>query len=358
MDLRDNVRINRTKMLDEAAINHRPAHFINTFCIFLIVFFIVNLAREVLVTIPTAFYLITDDRFWEAMGQYIAGEIDKSQFTLVLDELGQNMPWYVILVSVLSSGFMILGAIIYCTKFEKRTIASLGLRKKNTNIVLEYGIGVVIGVAMFYFTLLIANAIGAITVEFNPNMSWTIILFLIAFIIQGAGEEIFLRGYLMTSVARDYKISLALIFSSAVFSLIHASNAGVSLLAFANIFLFGVFEGIYVLKRGNIWGACAIHSMWNFVQGNIYGSSVSGMSSMPSIFICTPNPTMDSASGGAFGIEGGFATTIIVLVAIGILLLVPPKKSELPDYELNRNTFNDQDNFNGYHDYSNFSDYN
>ena len=29
-----------------------------------------------------------------------------------------------------------------------------------------------------------------------------------------------------------------------------------------------------MFKRGNIWGACAIHSFWNFAQGNIFGSYV------------------------------------------------------------------------------------
>ena len=350
MDLRDNVRINRTKMLDEAAINHRPSHFIHTFCIFFLVYFIVNLARSVLITIPTTMYLISNEEFWSAIGSYMSGAIDDAQFTMALDSLSLHMPWYVSLIDIFSGGLMILGAIIYCTKFEKRTLASMGFRRGKP--ILEYVLGGTVGVMLFYFTLLIANAIGAITVEFNPNMSWTIILFLFAFVLQGAGEEVLLRGYLMTSVARDYKVHLALIFSSAVFALLHSSNAGISLIAFANIFLFGLFEGIYILKRGNIWGACAIHTMWNFTQGNIFGSSVSGMESMPSIFICTPNPTMDAASGGAFGIEGSFATTIIILVAIGILMLIPPNKKELPLYELNRSSEDDyrdsDDTFNYY----------
>lgn len=350
MDLRDNVRINRTNMLDEAALNHRPTHFIHTFVIFLLVYFIIDLARSVVVTIPTTIYLLTCDGFWKIISSYISGAIDDAQLTMELNTISLNMPWYVTLVSILAGGLMILGAIIYCTKIEKRSLASMGFRKPK--LVLEYVAGGTVGVMLFYFTLLIANAIGAITVEFNPNMSWTIILFLFAFVLQGAGEEVLLRGYLMTSVARDYKVHLALIFSSAVFALMHISNEGISLIALANIFLFGLFEGIYVLKRGNIWGACAIHTMWNFTQGNIFGSSVSGMPAMPSIFICTSNPTMDAASGGVFGIEGGFATTIVILVAIGILMLIPPNKKELPLYELNISSEDDyrdsDDTFNYY----------
>lgn len=261
-------------------------------------------------------------------------------YSSVLSDIASNIPWWLVLISLVSTVALAICAILYCKIFEKRKLPTLGLRK--SNIALEYGVGAIIGLAMYSLAFLIAFLTGSVKFEGGASFSFPIILFFLAFIIQGASEEIFIRGYLMTSVARDYKVFLAVFFSSAVFSLIHISNAGVTVLALINIFLFGVFEGIYVLKRGDLWGACAIHSMWNFAQGNIFGSSVSGMGQMPSIFRVVSNPNMTAANGGAFGIEGGFACTIVVLVAIGIILLIPPKKSELPDYELFRAEFNEE----------------
>lgn len=340
MNIRDNVRINRTKMLDEAALNHRPSHFIHTFCIFLLVYGIALLARSVLVYIATFIHMLSDEEIIRTVVEYLSKNITVEEFANKMNELSLNLPWYVWLVNIAGTGLLILAAVIYCKKFEKRSIASLGIRK--TNIALEYGVGAAIGAVMYLLVVLIAYLTGSVTVALNPDVSYGLVfLFLIAFVLQGAGEEIFLRGYLMTSVARDYKVVLALIFSSAVFALLHSANTGVTLFALVNVFLFGIFEGIYILKRGDIFGACAIHTMWNFVQGNIFGSSVSGISSMPSILITTADPTMQNANGGAFGLEGGFATTIVLLVAIGILLLIPPKKSELPEYELKREEFED-----------------
>lgn len=332
MALRDNVRFNRTKMLDEAAQNHRPTHYMNSLFVFILVYAIITLARNVILSIPSAIYLMNSDKFLSALGDYMAERIDAAGFASVMDELALSMPWYVVLVSLFSAGLMILGAIIYCKRFEKRGVASLGIRK--ANYALEYGVGALIGLVMYGAVVLIAYLTGSVSVTQGSGFSFVIILFFLAFVIQGAGEEILLRGYLMTSVARDYKVGLAVAFSSAVFAILHGANAGVSLIALINIFAFGIFEGIYILKRGNIFGACAIHTMWNFAQGNIFGSSVSGISNIPSIFNMTYNVNQTQINGGSFGLEGGLIATIILIVAIGLLMMVPPKKSELPEYEL------------------------
>ncbi len=344
MSIRDNVRFNRTKMLDEAAINHRPTHFLHSLLFFMIVYFVADTARQSIMLLPTMIYLFSTSEFKSLLGQASSGEMDMEalmeSYSSVLSGIASNIPWWLVLISLISTVALAICAILYCKIFEKRKLPTLGLRK--SNIALEYGVGAIIGLAMYSLAFLIAFLTGSVKFEGGASFSFPIILFFLAFIIQGASEEIFIRGYLMTSVARDYKVFLAVFFSSAVFSLIHISNAGVTVLALINIFLFGVFEGIYVLKRGDLWGACAIHSMWNFAQGNIFGSSVSGMGQMPSIFRVVSNPNMTAANGGAFGIEGGFACTIVVLVAIGIILLIPPKKSELPDYELFRAEFNEE----------------
>ena len=57
----------------------------------------------------------------------------------------------------------------------------------------------------------------------------------------------------------------------------HLANSGITVLAFLNLTLFGVFASVYFIKRGNIWGIGALHSIWNFVQGNFYGIRVSGI---------------------------------------------------------------------------------
>ncbi len=329
-------------MLDEAAINHRPTHFIHSLLIFFIVYGIANVASALVSSIPMMIYLLRADAFWELLTGVMDNTITEEAMDLLLTQIINNSPWWVTLCSLIASGGAFIGAtIIYCKFIEKRKISTLGLRK--TKYALEYGMGSLIGIAMYSLTLGVALACGSVSFVGGATFSFPIILFLIAFVIQGAGEELLVRGYLMTTVARDYKVGLALVFSSAVFSIIHGANAGISAVALINILLFGAFEGIYILKRGDIIGACAIHTMWNFTQGCVFGSSVSGISGMPSIFHIAPNPDMTAANGGAFGLEGGFSATIVLLISIGLVLLLTPKRSELPEYEILRMEYDENE---------------
>jgi hypothetical protein len=148
--------------------------------------------------------------------------------------------------------------------------------------------------------------------------------------IQGMNEELLCRGYFMVSLARRQHLAVAVVISSVAFGLLHLPNANVSWLAVLNIVLFGCLMGFYILKRGNIWGAGAIHTAWNFAQGNVFGISVSGMAPMPSVFSFAPTGSGDLIGGGAFGIEGGLAATIVLLVGTVLVLFLKNARAAEP----------------------------
>ena len=114
-----------------------------------------------------------------------------------------------------------------------------------------------------------------------------------------------------------------------MFSLMHISNANFGIIPFLNITLFGIFAAVYMLKRGSIWGVAAIHTVWNFMQGNIFGFSVSGNPKFNSVFDTTLGEVGSILSGGEFGLEGGLGATVILLIALVVVLAMPAKKSEL-----------------------------
>jgi membrane protease YdiL (CAAX protease family) len=155
-----------------------------------------------------------------------------------------------------------------------------------------------------------------------------IVIFFFAFLLQGMGEEALFRGYLLTTLARRTKIWGAIIISSLIFALFHMGNANFSIIAFINIFLFGIFASVFMLKRGSIWAVSAIHTVWNFAQGNIFGFSVSGNSQMPSVLRSAGENFGWILHGGEFGPEGGLGVTIVLMIAILGALLIPTKKSE------------------------------
>ena len=129
----------------------------------------------------------------------------------------------------------------------------------------------------------------------------------------------------MVSVGRRYPVVIAILLNSLVFSLLHLLNPGVSLIAVINIMLIGIFFSVYFLRTGNIWGVGAIHSIWNFMQGNVFGMEVSGMKMSCSFFSSVSDPSKSFWNGGSFGAEGGFSVTVVLIVALLLLLLIPKK---------------------------------
>ena len=112
----------------------------------------------------------------------------------------------------------------------------------------------------------------------------------------------------------------AAIFSAFFFAMLHGMNSGVDGLAMFNLFLYGLFAALLFVDCENIWIVGAFHSVWNFVQGNLYGISVSGNKITSSIFTSTSAEGGASViNGGSFGMEGGFAITIVLIIAIFIV---------------------------------------
>ena len=133
----------------------------------------------------------------------------------------------------------------------------------------------------------------------------------------------------MISIASRNSVVLAVFSNSILFSLLHILNKGITVFAIINLTLFGVFASLYVLKTNNIWGICAIHTMWNFAQGNIFGIKVSGMDTIVSLFSFVPTSEGKLLNGGAFGLEGGLSVTIILCLSIVAVLLVKGREAQL-----------------------------
>ena len=322
------ISVERTKMVDEASYGHVPTLLTTSLLRFVLVYLIASLAAGLVSGVPLFLYLYMKTDYMQVMSDAMKGVISQEAYVERIEEILASVPPIFNVIMLFCTVTSIIAAIVYCRFIEKRSIASMGIRKGNA--FLEYMSGAGIGVIMYALTFLIALACGSVTIKVNPEgFMPIIILFLVGYIIQGASEELLVRGYLMVTVARDYKPWIAIIFSSTMFSLLHAFNTGVSVLALINIFLFGILMGVYVFKRGNIWGACAIHSFWNFAQGNIFGSYVSGNPTTPSIFLMEYDPSRQLANGGVFGLEGGAAATIVLAIALILCLLMKTKKSEL-----------------------------
>ena len=133
----------------------------------------------------------------------------------------------------------------------------------------------------------------------------------------------------MPRVAGRFGVPFAVFFSSFCFSVMHAANAGFSVLALINLILIAALFALIALSDGHIYRVCAMHTLWNFCQGNLFGLEVSGNPQAASIFASGyTKMSTDLMTGGAFGPEGGLCVTIVIAIAFIIFCLT--RKKEKP----------------------------
>ena len=235
-----------------------------------------------------------------------------------LSDLLQNSDMLSI-VNLFATAAMIGVVLLFCKRIQKRRMRTLGFVKKNAGK--EYLKGLLFGFVLFSAATLICVLTGTLTFNgISENFAvGLLVLLVVGYLIQGMNEEVLMRGYFLVSFGRRHSVWAAVIVNSLLFAAIHLSNKGIAPLAFVNLTLFGMLVSVYFVKSGNIWGAGACHSMWNLTQGCIYGISVSGTHNPSSLFSSVASSGGELINGGAFGLEGGLAVTIVLV--LGILFL-------------------------------------
>ncbi len=291
----------------------------------LLVYFIGSLLSGFLLSIPTYFSISGSEEFAN-----LISNPDSLSDEAILEAINTSLPTWLNAASLFATVGMIIAVFYYCSKFEGRRIFTLGFVKKGA--VSEYIVGLFIGIFMFALSYGIIVLSGEFELpKFNGGVNaWMILLFFGGFLVQGLSEEVLVRGYLFVSCGARKDVPSAVIISSLFFAFLHYGNIGINIIGFINLFLFGVFASLYFLRRGSIWGISAIHSMWNFAQGNVFGCAVSGNSGMDSIFATSSQGTLTLFNGGQFGPEGGLGVTIVLVLAIILLLPTKNKRIEIP----------------------------
>ncbi|WP_217636664.1 CPBP family intramembrane glutamic endopeptidase [Algoriphagus alkaliphilus] len=136
-------------------------------------------------------------------------------------------------------------------------------------------------------------------------------------------EEVFFRLFLFIGLLDIIKNRiLLLILTSAIFSAVHFPPNTILIVSY---FLGGLIYGYSYLKFQNFWVPVAIHFAWNFIQGSIFGFSVSGNSSSGLLELqFTESILWNGEPHGPEGSVAGLAMRLIILIA---LVIYPWKKS-------------------------------
>ena len=155
-----------------------------------------------------------------------------------------------------------------------------------------------------------------VNVEFDvaSQLSW-----LSLFLLVGVVEEVIFRGILFRLIADKWNIAVGLTTSSLLFGLAHLGNPGATLWAALAIALAsGWLFGMAYAYHQTIWVPIGMHWAWNYLEGGVFGCSVSGTPLDYRPLITPRISGTDLLSGGAFGPE---ASIICVAIGIGISIV-------------------------------------
>ena len=153
------------------------------------------------------------------------------------------------------------------------------------------------------------------------GLGLALIFSLVKVLCVGVYEECFSRGYLLRNLADGINLPAAVILTSAIFALLHATNDNASVMSTLGLFVNGLLFAAAVLATGRLSAAIGLHISWNLFEGVVLGFPVSGDKEGASLIgIHQLGPPI--VTGGAFGPEAGVIGIAASLLGIVALLVV------------------------------------
>jgi uncharacterized protein len=221
----------------------------------------------------------------------------------------------ILLVAALLAGYL-------CTRWlEGLPWRALGLWL-HARWLRDFLIGSVIGVGSLALATAIAAAGGGLRFTVSDRntlfqVGQTLLFSALLFILAALAEEALFRGYPLQTLTRANLAWLAVFLTSVPFAAVHLRNPNVVAgFTFINTALAGVWLAVAYLRTRSLWFPLGIHWAWNWALGSLFGLPVSGITDI------APNPLLHGTdlgpawlTGGSYGIEGGLACTITLIVS-------------------------------------------
>ena len=188
--------------------------------------------------------------------------------------------------------------------------------------------GFIVGALTVCFGALVAYLSGGLNFEYNnagfSAVGLTLAVSLIIFIGGAAFEEALFRGYIFQTLTRAKLVWFAVLFTSILFAAPHAQNPNANYFSLINTFIAGIWFAAAYLKTRTLWMPFGLHLAWNWFLGSILGIQVSGLSDLTTApFLKATDLGPVWLTGGEYGLEGGLAGTIALVISILIIWFVP-----------------------------------
>lgn len=315
-----NNMLPRPRFWQEAAEQIKTFHSLfGELMIYLLLSFLAYFGQSLLVAVPTTAWMMATQS--ESMLEALNAGATLQSLTL---DMMERLPDWMTLVTLAAGGIMGVVTVIYCRKFQHRTLASMGLRGKGRlkECLLGFGLGLVLLGAVLGLGLVMGGyRLGSAVPKSGLVLA---LLTLPGCVIYGASLELLTRGYYAPTVGARTPVGLALLLSTLASAMMQ-TNGSMFSLAVANHLLLGLVLGIWVLKRGNIWGACAMHAAWIFGGNYLFHVAPADSHAGIRLFDLDADPFRPLLSGGEYGVDNSICTTLILLAAVAAVLALKPK---------------------------------
>ena len=179
----------------------------------------------------------------------------------------------------------------------------------------------VFGFAVGFASLVVAVAIASRGLSFSlGNTGW---LSIIKSMIGSAGilfvaalaEEAMFRGYGLQTLSRAKLAWLGVLLTSVPFGLVHLNNPNVVRgVTFANTAIAGIWLAAAYLRTRSLWLPMGVHWAWNWALGWFFGLPISGLQLVSNPLLQAQDNGPKWLTGGSYGIEGGVACTIALIL--------------------------------------------
>ena len=127
-----------------------------------------------------------------------------------------------------------------------------------------------------------------------------------------AQEEIIYRGLVFRLLSKVAGTWGALLLSAVFFGATHAMNPGATAAGLNSVALAGVLLGALYVVSGRLWLPIGVHWGWNFAEGSLFGTAVSGSDVGGSLLAGKlSGPAL--LTGGQFGPEASIVAVLILL---------------------------------------------
>jgi membrane protease YdiL (CAAX protease family) len=224
--------------------------------------------------------------------------------------LGIVVPWF------LAVGLLLSIALI--ERFTTgRGLAQVGFAPQHA--VRDLVLGLIVGAVLFTVVVLELVFTGhyrVSAVALTPDLAIAVLVLL-----PGAAlEEMLFRGVLFRLVEEWAGSWVGIIVSAVLFGAAHAANHGATWISTTAIALeAGVLLAAAYMVTRTLWFPIGLHFGWNFFEGPVYGTQVSGGHATSSLLAGHVSGPI-WLTGGSFGPEAGVPAIVTCVIAAAILL--------------------------------------